>query len=572
MLNKDRTLVLERQEKRGKGMPHTVLENNNTEKVCSHKCGSAVLTGDISVEEKLRILGDGAKYDVACTSSGADRKGNGVSMGSAKSCGICHTFTPDGRCISLLKILFTNECIFDCKYCINRASNDVPRATFTPDEICSLTMEFYRRNYIEGLFLSSGILKSPNYTVELIYETIYKLRNEYHFNGYVHAKAIPGADAALIERLGYLADRMSINIELPTGDGLRRLAPNKSRKSILTPMKEIQTGIKNNRYMNGMYNKKKPLSINDSSYFKNNYYANVREELTDSGYSADKHYLEESRNTLNDNLTKAGYDVKSMVQTNIIETDIAQGNSAAINRGFNYGKGAVGNYIGTKNRYFVPAGQSTQMIIGATDETDYHIINVSEALYNNYDLKRVFYSAFINVNNDAALPETENGPELLREHRLYQADWLLRYYGFKAGELLTEDRPYFNKDIDPKCDWAVRHLGLFPVEINKADYYTLLRVPGIGVRSAGRIIAARRYSRLDFNDIKRMGVVLKRALYFITCGGRMMYDTRLEENYITHHLMYNERPDRLIEEGKEITYTQMSLFDFGVSMKNQSLN
>lgn len=491
----------------------------------------AVLTGDISVEEKLRILGDAAKYDVACTSSGVDRKGNGKSMGSAESCGICHTFTPDGRCISLLKILFTNECIFDCKYCINRVSNDVPRATFTPDEICRLTIEFYRRNYIEGLFLSSGIIKSPDYTVELIYETIYKLRKEYHFNGYVHAKAIPGADGFLIEQLGYLTDRMSINMELPTGEGLKKLAPNKSRKSIIAPMKEIQIGIKNNRYMNGVYNKKEPLHISDSSY------------------------LEESRNALTDNLAKAGYNINAQKKQLSLENDSAETLKE------NADHMAVGAYVGTKGRYFVPAGQSTQMIIGATQETDYHIINVSEALYDNYDLKRVFYSAFINVNNDDTLPSTKEGPELLREHRLYQADWLLRYYGFKAGELLTEDRPYFNKQIDPKCDWAVRHLGLFPVEINKADYYTLLRVPGIGVRSAKRILAARHHSSLDFNDIKRMGVVLKRALYFITCGGRMMYDTRLEEKYITHHLIYNERPDRLTGAGEQITYTQMSLFD-----------
>ncbi len=491
----------------------------------------AVLAGDISVEEKLRILGDAAKYDVACTSSGVDRKGNGKSMGSAQSCGICHTFTPDGRCISLLKILFTNECIFDCKYCINRSSNDVPRATFTPDEVCRLTIEFYRRNYIEGLFFSSGILKSPNYTVELLYETIYKLRREYHFNGYIHAKAIPGADSVLIEQLGYLTDRMSINMELPTGESLKKLAPHKSRKSILTPMKEIQIGIKNNRYMNGVYGKKTPLYISDSSY------------------------LEDSRNMLMDNITKAGYGTE-LKKSQIV----AESESSELMHETETNK-PVSNYVGTKNRYFVPAGQSTQMIIGATDETDYHIINVSEALYDNYDLKRVFYSAFINVNNDTSLPSTENGPELLREHRLYQADWLLRYYGFKAGELLTEDRPYFNKEIDPKCDWAVRHLGLFPVEINKADYYTLLRVPGIGVKSARRIIASRRHSKLDFNDIKRMGVVLKRALYFITCQGKMMYDTKLEENYITHHLIYNERPDRMMAAGEQITYTQMSLFD-----------
>ena len=379
--------------------------------------------------------------------------------------------------------------------------------------------------------------------MELIYETIYKLRKEYHFNGYIHTKAIPGADGFLIEQLGYLTDRMSINMELPTGEGLKKLAPNKSRKSILSPMKEIQIGIKNNRYMNGMCNKKSPMYISDSSY------------------------LEDSRNALMDNLSKAGYGIeqeKNLLPDNIVSSDnkvLPDNTLSSEMLQCRSDSNSVGRYVGTKNRYFVPAGQSTQMIIGATEETDYHIINVSEALYDNYDLKRVFYSAFINVNNDSTLPSTENGPELLREHRLYQADWLLRYYGFKAGELLTEDRPYFNKDIDPKCDWAVRHLGLFPVEINKADYYTLLRVPGIGVKSAKRIMAARRHGKLDFNDIKRMGVVLKRALYFITCGGRMMYDTRLEENYITHHLIYNERPDRLIGAGEQITYTQMSLFD-----------
>ena len=497
----------------------------------SKSCNSAVLAENITVEEKLRILGAAAKYDVACTSSGVDRKGTGNTMGSTESCGICHTFTPDGRCISLLKILFTNECIFDCKYCINRVSNDVPRAAFTPDEICNLTIEFYRRNYIEGLFLSSGIIKSPDYTIELIYETIYKLRKEYHFNGYIHAKAIPGADSLLIEQLGYLTDRMSINIELPTGEGLKKLAPNKSRKSILSPMKEIQIGIKNNRYMNGVYDKKSPMHISDSSY------------------------LEESRNALTDNLSKAGYGIKQ--KNELLSKEAVSSEDLQCRSGNN----DISSYVGTKNRYFVPAGQSTQMIIGATDETDYHIINVSEALYDNYDLKRVFYSAFINVNNDSTLPSTEKGPELLREHRLYQADWLLRYYGFKAGELLTEDRPYFNKEIDPKCDWAVRHLGLFPIEINKADYYTLLRVPGIGVRSAKRIMASRRYCSLDFNDIKRMGVVLKRALYFITCKGRMMYDTRLEENYITHHLIYNEKPERSVGSEEQITYTQMTLFD-----------
>ena len=378
---------------------------------------------DLSIQEKLEILSDAAKYDVACTSSGVDRKGKAGMLGNTVAAGLCHSFAGDGRCISLLKILFTNQCIYDCKYCINRCSNDVVRTAFTPDEVCTLTMEFYRRNYIEGLFLSSGILYSADYTMDLIYQTLKKLREVYRFNGYIHVKAIPGADPVLIEKVGFLADRMSINLELPTADGLKKLAPGKSRSKILTPMRQIQRGI-----------------------------------------TANKFELMEYKRTPS----------------------------------------------------FVPAGQSTQMIVGATPENDYQMMMVAEALYQNYDLKRVFYSAFVPVNEDSSLPALPGGPPLLREHRLYQADWLLRFYGFKASELLTEDRPNFNVFLDPKCDWALRHLELFPVEINRADYYTLLRVPGMGVKSVKRIIAARRQGLLDFESLKKMGVVLKRACLLYT--------------------------------------------------------
>ncbi len=492
---------------------------------------SAILAGDISVEEKLEILTDAAKYDVACTSSGVERKGDGKNMGSTTGGGICHAFAADGRCISLLKILFTNECIFDCKYCINRSSNDVPRATFTPDEVCNLTMQFYRRNYIEGLFLSSGIVRTPTYTMELIYDTIYKLRKEYHFTGYVHVKAIPGADPDIIENLGYLVDRMSINLELPTSEGLKAVAPHKSRKTILTPMKEIQNGIKNNRYMHGIDNKYTRMSIED------------------------KNYLEESKNILEDKLSKFNkpLELSDSIKEDIGYDILADNKNTTVAR---YGQ------LGTKSKYFIPAGQSTQMIVGATNESDYHIVNVAEALYKNYDLKRVFYSAFINVNMDTTLPSTISGPPLLREHRLYQADFLLRFYGFAAKELLTEQRPFFNEKIDPKCDWAVRNLDIFPVEINKADYYTLLRVPGIGVKSAKRIIKARKYANLDFTDLKKIGVVLKRALYFITCKGKMMYQTKIEESYITNHLIYNEPPGKLLLGNNEVSFSQMNLNDY----------
>lgn len=416
--------------------------------------------------EKLAILSDSAKYDVACTSSGVDRGGNGKGMGNSLACGICHSFSADGRCISLLKILFTNECIFNCTYCQNNCNSDVPRASFTPDEVVELTMEFYRRNYIEGLFLSSGIMISPNYTMDLIYQTLYKLRVEHHFNGYIHVKAIPGADPFLIEKAGFLADRMSINLELPTSDGLKKLAPCKSRNTILKPMRMIQNGITENK------------------------------------------------------------------------------NELIVYR---------------KAPKFVPAGQSTQMIIGATPENDYQIMSVAENLYHKFDLKRVFYSAFVNVTHSSNLPALPGGPPLLREHRLYQADFLLRYYDFKVDELLSEDRPDFNVFLDPKCDWAIRHLEFFPVEISTADYRTLLRVPGIGYKSAERIIKARRNGSLDFYDLKKIGVVLKRALYFITCSGRMMYPTKLEEDYICRNLISDKT--QIPKEIRNSGYEQLSLFD-----------
>lgn len=463
-----------------------------------------VIQENMSIQKKLEVLSDAAKYDVACTSSGVDRKGNQNGMGNSLACGICHSFSADGRCISLLKVLFTNECIFDCKYCANRSSNDVVRASFTPQELCELTMEFYRRNYIEGLFLSSGILISPNHTMELILEALRMLREVYHFNGYIHCKAIPGADPALIELLGWYSDRMSINLELPTAESLKELAPHKSRKNILKPIRQIQLRRENS----GRY-----LGISDGNQ--------------DSGV----------RKLLSANPDP---DIKEIITS---DTGIVP-----------YQKQPV------SHRRFVPAGQSTQMIIGATQESDYQIMSVSEALYDNFDLKRVFYSAFMNVNQDSRLPSTVEGPPLLREHRLYQADWLLRFYGFRTMELLDERNPNFKVFLDPKCDWALRHLEQFPVEVNKADYYTLLRVPGIGTNSAQRILMARKSAVLDFSDLKRLGIVLKRAIYFITCNGRMMYPIKIEENFITRQLLALK--DQLpFGVDKDITYRQLSLFD-----------
>ncbi len=438
------------------------------------------ISENMSVMEKLRILTDAAKYDVACISSGTSRGNDGTGLGSCVQMGICHSFAADGRCISLLKILFTNECIFDCKYCINRRSNDVPRATFTPDEICELTIEFYRRNYIEGLFLSSGILRSPDYTMELICAALEKLRKVYRFQGYIHVKAIPGASEELIQRAGFLADRMSVNLELATAEGLRTLAPHKTRDKILKPMRLVQNGRSQNAYELKVY-----------------------------------HHAPS----------------------------------------------------------FVPAGQSTQMIVGATPETDYQMLHVAETLYQRFDLKRVFYSAFVSVNVDKALPaKTDQGPPLLREHRLYQADWLLRYYKFEAKELLTEEEPNFNPLFDPKCNWALRHLEYFPVEVNRAPYEMLLRVPGLGYRSAGRIVRARRLGTLDFRDLKKIGVVLKRAMYFLTCNGRMMYPVKLEQDYIARNLL--DAGERLPQEVRGMTYQQLSLFDdvrFGGGVNEKNL-
>lgn len=465
-----------------------------------------IIQEGMSIQKKLEILSFAAKYDVACTSSGVDRKGNGSGIGNSLACGICHTFSADGRCISLLKILFTNECIFDCKYCINRSSNDIVRASFTPREVCELTMEFYRRNYIEGLFLSSGIKISPNYTMELIFETLKMLKDEYNFNGYIHCKVLPGSDPALIEAVGWYADRMSVNLELPTAESLKKLAPHKNRKNILKPMRQIQ--LRRERFF-------EYLGLNDSGHNPNN---SVNLPADEKG---------------NTNRLIIGNQSASVIP---------------------YGR------FQPPGKKFVPAGQSTQLIIGATEESDYQIMTVSEALYNNFGLKRVFYSAFMNVNQDSSLPSTQDGPPLLREHRLYQADWLLRFYGFKTGDLLDENRPNFNLLLDPKCDWALRHLEKFPVEVNKADYQTLLRVPGIGVNSARRIIAARKHAVLDFNDLKKMGIVLKRAVYFITCKGRMMYPIKIDEDFITRQLLASK--ERLpFGLGKDVTYRQISLFD-----------
>ena len=398
----------------------------------------------MDIFEKLEVLANSAKYDVACTSSGADATSNNGGLGSKVACGICHSFAGDGRCISLLKVLQTNICIYDCRYCVNRKSNaEIKRTVFQPEELADLTIQFYKRNYIEGLFLSSGVIKNPDYTCELMIQTLALLRHEHRFNGYIHAKAIPGADSRLLNQMGLLADRMSVNIEMPSHESLKLLAPDKSKHSIFAPMAHIKENI----------SESKELAI-----YKN----------------APK---------------------------------------------------------------FAPAGQSTQMIIGASPETDRRILKLTESLYKKYKLKRVFFSAYIPVAADSMLPALDTQPPLLREHRLYQADWLMRFYKFKADEILDDASPNFNPFLDPKCNWAVRHPEFFPVEINKASYEELLRVPGIGVTCAQRILLARRHSSLNFLALKKLGVVLKRAQYFITCKGRKSEGLIIRQDKILEALM-----------------------------------
>ena len=429
----------------------------------------------MDVFEKLKILTDAAKYDAACTSSGVDRKASKGGLGNATACGICHSFSGDGRCISLLKVLMSNACVYDCKYCVNRISNDTPRATFTARELADLTINFYRRNYIEGLFLSSGVFKDPDYTCEQMIKTLKILREEYKFSGYIHAKAIPGADSLLLEQLGTLADRMSVNIELPSQNSLKLLAPDKSKHSILTPM----------------------------SYIKNR------------------------------------------IQEN--STDLVRYNNAS---------------------KFVPAGQSTQMIIGATPDTDFQILNLTENLYKTYKLKRVFFSAYMPVVQNSLLPAITTEPPLLREHRLYQADWLLRFYGFKADELLDENHQSFNPYVDPKCNWALNHMELFPIDINHASYSDLLRVPGIGVNSARRIVLARRSTKLSFEGLKSLGVVLKRAQYFITCSGRIADGIIFTKDMVLQSLM-SQKALRMYKRNYALSKDaqQLSFFDNHSFMK-----
>ncbi|MDR3052030.1 MAG: putative DNA modification/repair radical SAM protein [Oscillospiraceae bacterium] len=414
--------------------------------------------------EKLRILTGAAKFDVACTSSGGARKATPGLVGQTVAPGVCHSFAADGRCVTLLKVLMTNACINDCKYCACRRSSDGPRATLSPQELADITMAFYRRNYIEGLFLSSGILRSADETCEHMLCALELLRKKHRFNGYIHAKAIPGASPGLIQRLGELADRISVNIELPSEASLTRLAPDKTRAAILAPMAQIAGEV-----------------------------------------------------------TRAGSEM------------------------------TVFRHAPT----FAPAGQSTQMIVGASPESDLQILNLSQALYKRYGLRRVFFSAYMPVGDDRFLPAV--AAPLLREHRLYQADWLMRFYGFTSDEILDEREPWLDPLLDPKCHWALRHPEMFPLDVQRADYLALLRVPGIGPTGAQRIVTARRTASLTFDGLKKLGVVLRRAQFFITCQGKAMPGLRLSPQTMRACLARDARVSPAVF--GERAQRQLSLFD-----------
>ena len=464
------------------------------------------INSNYTIQEKLQILADAAKYDVACTSSGSSRRGKKGELGNAEACGICHSFAADGRCISLLKILMTNHCAYDCKYCINRASNDVKRATFTPEEICELTIEFYKRNYIEGLFLSSGVLKNPSYTMEKMCETLLLLRTKYHFNGYIHVKTIPGASDELLAAAGYLADRISVNLELPTEAGLRTLAPNKTMQIILNPMGKVQSTIASHR-----------MAIGKTAHMERS----LGNRYLDHGiFSANSR--QRFRNTVSEEPP-----LVSLLE-NELPFSLKNGKRPASEYvlGWENATQLAPRDMSKLKRSFAPAGQSTQMIIGATGESDYTLLQTTQALYQGFDLKRVFYSAYIPLNEEAVLPQIGTPPPLLREHRLYQDQ--------------------------------------FSVEVETADYAVLLRVPGIGPKSAGRIVNARRYGRLDFPSLKKMGVVLKRAHYFITCQGKQMYHTPIEENYIIRQLVHTDKKELWETQHANESFSQMTLADFGI--------
>ncbi|GAB1476395.1 putative DNA modification/repair radical SAM protein [Bacillota bacterium] len=448
----------------------------------------------MNIYDKLQILADGAKYDVSCATSGVERK-NAGRMGNASCMGICHSWSADGRCISLMKVLLTNRCVYDCEYCINRRTNHVARASFEPEELAALAMEFYRRNYIEGLFLSSAVEVSPDQTAERMLKTLMLLREVHGFAGYIHAKIIPGVSKELVHMIGMVADRVSINLEFPTEEGLKKLAPQKKSASIFLPMRQITETIADRRRIGTAFQSYPGSTAGSSTDYQ---YPFPRET---------EEFIHEPRKKYKEK--------------------------------------------------FAPAGQSSQMIIGAAGETDCQILKTSESLYKGFKMKRVYYSAYIPLMESPILPPLLTAPPLVREHRLYQSDWLMRFYGFAAGEIISEENPFLDLETDPKAAWALRHLDLFPLEINKASKEELLRIPGIGTVSVQRILRQRRVAAIKYDDLKKIGVVLKRAKYFITCCGRYYGDCKFEPALVRDKLVNAGKNNRLLSINDE---TQISMF------------
>ena len=443
------------------------------------------ITMEEKLMQKLQILADSAKYDVSCSSSGSSRAANGR-MGNGHMAGICHAWAADGRCVSLLKVLFTNKCVYNCEYCVNRRTNDFPRASFEPDELARLTIEFYRRNYIEGLFLSSAVEVSPDYTAERILQSLELLRYKYGFAGYIHAKIIPGVSPEILHRIGLVADRLSVNIEMPTSESLAAFAPQKKVKQIFAPMRQITNTLIETKSLKGPGNMFKKQNLNDASNY-----------LGPAGLGSGESGGDETA-------------------------------ALALSKG--------GRSRGT----FAAAGQTTQMIIGAGGESDACILATSENLYRTFKMKRVYYSAYIPVVDSPILPDKSTAPPLKREHRIYQADWLLRFYGFTVSELFRSGGENLDPDLDPKVTWALRNLDRFPIEVNKASYEELMRIPGIGDTSARRIMRQRRFAAVRFDDLKKMGVVMKRAKYFLLCCGRYYGDRLFEPETIRNSLLQME--------------------------------
>ncbi len=478
------------------------------------------------IMEKLKILADSAKYDVSCSSSGAGRRNDGR-IGNAHAAGICHSWGADGRCISLLKVLFTNKCVYDCEYCINRRTNDFPRASFEPDELARLTIEFYRRNYVEGLFLSSAVEVSPDHTAERILESLEILRYRYGFAGYIHAKIIPGVSSDILHRIGLVADRLSVNIEMPTSRSLEMFAPQKKAKQIFAPMRQITNSLIERNAL-----------VGPGTMFKGQQLNTAENYLNDPFGSGDEPPDPDTVKALGGSTGKASSGSRMSVSKS---TSMLTAENNAMQAG----------HHGRSDKSFAPAGQTTQMIIGAGGETDQSILTTSENLYRAFKMKRVYYSAYIPVVDSPVLPDRQTAPPLAREHRIYQADWLLRFYGFTVSELFNGENANLDPDLDPKVTWALRNLEKFPVEINRASYEMLMRIPGIGAVSARRIIRQRKLAPVKFEDLKKMGVVLKRAKYFLMCSGRYYGERKFEQETIRNSILQMENG------------LQLSMFDSG---------